>query len=237
MGVQSTSVGLAGLLAVLAPAGSVSFGQAENRPAARAQLSELELARSPQVELELKLSDDQQQAIRTLVEDSARGVQEMVAEFRALPFEERLQKMDALREKMEAKQEEVRQRLDELFEPAQRERFFQIVLQVRGYDALYQKAVADAVELTEEQRQKVKSLRADLRTKAEEIFKSVRAGAVQQAEAMEKIAGLRNAALTQAKGVLTAAQQKKFEQLKGKKFEVNPFRIDLNTPARPAPAP
>ena len=101
-------------------------------------------------------------------------------------------------------------------------RLYQIRLQVRAVvDSLENSYVARRLELTDEQKQKLAKIKKDGQAKRSELFAGMReASDEQRRAAFEKYRKLRTEADEQALGVLTDAQKKSLEEMKGKKIEL-----------------
>ena len=99
----------------------------------------------------------------------------------------------------------------------------EIRVQVAGPAALADTDVLKALNLTDEQKEKIKGLRqqvADLRKEAGKLSREERQQ--KRAEMMEKMQKLRDKVLADIVALLTPEQRAQFEKLKGKKIELKP---------------
>ena len=165
----------------------------------------LDLLRSEVVQKELELVDDQIDKLRDLGEEMRNAMREVFQgiDFRNMTEEDR----NALREKMREATGDIREKLEEILLPHQRERFQQLQLQaqMRGGTAraLGSEAVREALGISEDQVN-------ELREKAEQANR----------ELNEKIQKLREEARTELlESVLSKEQLAKFEELLGEPFQ------------------
>ena len=100
-------------------------------------------------------------------------------------------------------------------------RVFQIRMQVRPVaDSLSGQWIANRLELTDDQKQKLAQVSQEMRTKQMELIRSMReAGEGQRGEIWQKMGELRRDADQKAVAVLTDEQKTSFEEMKGEKFE------------------
>ena len=92
-----------------------------------------------------------------------------------------------------------------------------IELQQRGANALNDPAIARKLSITDEQAAKVKTILADSRTEANELFSD--AGDDRQA-AMQKVQALRKETNTKVMALMTEDQKKTWKEMTGEPFEV-----------------
>jgi len=169
----------------------------------------LGLVTRDEVQEEIQLVDEQREKVRTIVEESGEKMRDemrtLFEGMRDLSDEERREKFGEIREKMEAMRSEVDGELKKALLPHQFERLkqieFQARLQQRGEGGMSVSAVADALELTDEQREKLEQRAEEVR---EELREKVRQA---QSEALEKMLD-----------VLTPEQQAKIKELTGDQF-------------------
>lgn len=154
------------------------------------------------VQAELKLSDEQTAKVTTHLEKQ-RGA---FAELRDLSREERAAKM---RERATANEAA----LKEILTADQLKRLKQITLQQRGASALADDEVADAVGLTADQKEKVRSINSEMRG----LFQG---GGGEDREAMrKKFEEARASSNTKLEALLTPEQQTKWKELNGEPFK------------------
>jgi Spy/CpxP family protein refolding chaperone len=181
----------------------------------------LGLLRFEQVQEELKLTDEQKAKI-TQVGETLRG--EMREQFMALrdtqDEEGRQAKMTEMMREFDRK---TREQLRDVMEREQMMRLYQIRSQVRPVvDSLANEWVANRLELTDDQKEKVAQLSREMQAKRFELFRSMRgASDDQRAEARQKSRELRSDVDQKALAILTAEQKTSFEEMQGEKFELN----------------
>jgi Spy/CpxP family protein refolding chaperone len=168
-----------------------------------------------EVQQELQLVDEQKEKVRGIAEETqnkARDeMRELFSEMRDLSDDERRAKFGELRPKMEAKMEaltaESTKQLEKVLLPHQLDRLRQIDLQTkmryRGAGALTGGDVAKALNLTEEQREKLEKRAAEVQEELQTKIKQL------QADARKKMLD-----------VLTPDQQAQLEKMMGQQFEM-----------------
>lgn len=110
------------------------------------------------------------------------------------------------------------ERTSQILTPVQRTRLAQIVLQLKGTEALSDPAVAQALELTPEQRQKIAKLRENYDTELKEL--RVQAGTGKDLVELNRRAKKLQTQLTQGlTGSLTTAQKTTWSNLVGRPFD------------------
>ncbi len=164
------------------------------------------------VQQEIQLVDEQRNKVMDVV-DEARDemrneMRSMFEEMRDLSEEERRERFGEIREKMEKMNSDVESKLKKALLPHQLERLKQIELQTRmqqrGEGGLSSRAIADALDLTEEQREKLEKRAEEVRAELQDQIREA------QAKAREKLLD-----------VLTPAQKAKFEELMGDTFQMS----------------
>ena len=163
------------------------------------------LLRSPQVQQELKLTDQQRQQLEQLGEQW----REKMRGLRDLPPEERRQKGEGMRA-------EVEKQLATILNEQQMKRLKQIALQVEGYAALERPEIADQVGLTKEQRQKIRDI---LRQAAEKRREAFQQGQGDRQAAFQRMREIRQWVDGEIEKLLTAEQKKKWQELVGAPFK------------------
>ena len=115
-----------------------------------------------------------------------------------------------------------RKQLHDVLSREQMIRLYQIRSQYRAVtETLASKYVAGKLKLTDDQKAKIAKVGSDSRTKRYAIYRTLRnADAAKRAEAFKKLRELSAEADKQALALLTDAQRKTFEEMKGKKFEL-----------------
>jgi Spy/CpxP family protein refolding chaperone len=163
------------------------------------------LLRSPQVQQELKLTDQQRQRLEQLGEQW----REKMRGLRDLPPEERRQKVQGMRA-------EVEKQLSQILNEQQMKRLKQIALQVEGYAALERPEIAEQVGLTKEQRQKIRDILRQAGEKRREAFQQ---GQGDRQAAFQRMREIRQWVDGEIEKLLTAEQKKKWQELVGAPFK------------------
>jgi hypothetical protein len=110
-------------------------------------------------------------------------------------------------------------KLAEILLPHQLKRLNEIYVQRAGVNALQDEDVAKQLAISDAQRQQMTKVRDDYRAKRSELFQGGGGGGDQEAR-MAKFAEMRKAEDEQILGLLSAQQKTKFDELKGKPFEM-----------------
>ena len=176
------------------------------------QTDDFSLLRSPQVQEELDLMDDQREEITELEQEMRGAMREMFSNSRqdwsGKTDEERREMWTEMQEKIKTRMDEIKPKLNEVLLPAQQKRFGELKFQSqikraggmmneRGANVLKEK-----LNVTDEQFEKMKK-------KAEEARKVFEA----------KVAKLRREAEAQVLSVLSAEQQADYKSMMGDSFE------------------
>ena len=169
----------------------------------------LGLVMRDEVQQELQLVDEQRDKVMAAA-DEARNqmrdeMRDLFSQMRDLSDDERRARFDEIRGRIESMNADLEARLKKVLLPHQYERLKQIDVQVRvqqrGAAALSSGELAEALDLTDEQREK-------LEQRAEEV----------QKELQEKMSQLRLEARNKMLDVLTPEQRAKLEQMMGDAF-------------------
>jgi len=177
----------------------------------------LGLLRMEEVQKEIEIDEDQKAELDKLNEE-IRGDGGQNRNFQDLSDEERqklFQEFQERTQKAEAK-------LGDILLPHQMDRLEQLSIQQRGTAALSDEKVAEKLELTDEQKEKLKTVQEEvgntMRDEARKIFQENQDGGG-GGDAFAKLAELRKEAETKILDVLTDGQKKTFEEMKGEPFE------------------
>ncbi len=190
----------------------------------------LGLLRLEQVQKELKLSEEQLAKVKKVSEELTAEMRKQYTALREIEDrQKRLAKMTELADQYDQK---AREKLRDVLAREQTMRLYQIRMQVRAVlDSLTGRYVAGRLKLTDEQKKKLAKISKDMQAKRSELFRNMRdASREQRTEAFQKYRKLRSEADKEALAVLTAEQKKAFEEMKGKKIELEMRR------AQPRPA-
>jgi len=181
--------------------------------------SPLSLLRQESVQRELELVEDQKEKLAAITDAMRSSMREVYSGLRDLSPEERREKFASLRDDFRQLAEEAEAKVDEMLLPHQKDRLQQITLQARlqrqgTVSALTSDALADTLNLSEEQQKMLREKEAEVRE-----------------ELREKIEKLREDAREELLGVLTTAQRQQLEQLLGKDFDTD--NLGRGASARP----
>jgi len=159
------------------------------------------------IQQEIQLVDEQMDKVREVADGVRDEIRGMFDGFRDLNEEERGQRFAEIRTKMEEMNADTEKKLAKALLPHQLQRLKQIDLQMRmqsrGEGGLSSRAVADALELSDEQREKLEQRADEVRKELQEKIRQA------QAEAREKMLD-----------VLTPDQKAKLEELTGEVFQI-----------------
>jgi Spy/CpxP family protein refolding chaperone len=175
------------------------------------------LLQSEQVQKELELVDDQKTKLNEIRDKAMAKMREAFGDREALKnlsAEERKTRFAEAGKKLAAQAEETKKEIEGVLVPQQIGRLNQIALQVRGVAALQDKEVQQALGITSDQMDKMKSIGDASREK----FRSAMEGLSGQ-ERRAKFQELRKQVEDEVVGVLTSEQKEKFDKMKGPKFE------------------
>ncbi len=161
------------------------------------------LASQKSVQDELKVTDEQAKKIGELVDHQ----REVFSGLRELEPEERRKKLD---EQMTANKTAIAGILNEV----QFKRLNQISLQQRGARAFADAEVADALQLTPEQKEKVRAIQQEAQSQAQEAMQ-----AGDRSAARTKVQEIRKTADEKSAALLTPEQQGKWKTLTGEPFK------------------
>lgn len=136
------------------------------------------LLRSEQIQQELKLTDPQKAQIEELLEKIRQDLRSRVKEVMQLSGDERRQKMEELEEQLKkeapARAVKIRQQIEALLQPEQLKRFRQIELRQEGLWTLLRPDVAEALALTDAQKQQIQEISIETQQKMREAFRDTR---------------------------------------------------------------
>jgi Spy/CpxP family protein refolding chaperone len=191
-------------------------------------MSKTMLLGSSQVQTELKLSDEQKSQIDTISQEAREN---MFASFRGfgdirdLPEEERNAKLAEAREKMQAAEKATNEKLAGVLDDAQEKRLNEIQLQAQGPSVFSNEEVAAKLNLTAEQKQKVKDLLDAQREVRDELVGGDNLSREERrAKFEENRAKLEELGKETESGIvdtLTDAQKQQWNEMKGSAFELD----------------
>ena len=214
------------LAAVFILAAETQAAESSRRGSGRgsSRSSLLGLLRLEQVQKEMKLTEEQTTKVQTIVEKLRTEMGEQYTALREIEDrQEQREKMTALRDQFDDK---VREQLRDVVEREQMIRLYQIRMQVRSVvDSLANRHVAGRLKLTDEQKKKLAEITKELQTKRSEVYSATRdASREQRSEAYQKFGKIRAEGDEKALALLTAEQKEAFEEMKGKKIELQSRR-------------
>jgi flagellar biosynthesis/type III secretory pathway chaperone len=164
------------------------------------------------VQKELKLDEPQIGKIKEVVQKIQEKNQGTLAKLQDLPQEERRGKAQELNR---AISNETLTALGDTLKPEQIKRLKQIELQAGGAQAFARAEVQQALNLTSDQKEKIKTINDGATAQMRDLFQGGNAQGAQ-----EKLAALRKETLGKVQSVLTADQVKTWKDLTGDPFEV-----------------
>ncbi len=193
------------------PGGPGGFGGFGGRPGGGDMT--MALLRVDEVQKELEVSPDQKEALEKLAE-KARSERPDFGNFRDMSEADRTAAFEKMRKQSDEMTAMVR---EEVLLPNQVERIDEIALQVRGVQALEDEEVAKKLTITADQKAKFASIREAQGAKMREMFQG---GGGQGGFDREAFGKLREDMEKDMLAVLNTDQQKKFEEMKGEKFDM-----------------
>ncbi len=182
------------------------------------------ILRAPNVQKDLKLSDEQVGKVQDVLSEVNQKHQDDRAALRDLSQEERPAKMAELNKTISS---EVKKALS--FNDTQSKRFDQIALQASGLLAFADPAVASKLKLTSDQKSKIREIQESSRGQLQGFnFKD--ASEQERADFQKKMATNQKENWNKALAVLTSEQKSDWKELTGEPVEINlpPFRRPNN---------
>jgi Spy/CpxP family protein refolding chaperone len=190
------------------------------------QIGKSLLLGNEKVQKELKISEDQKSKITTVASESRPNSRELFSGLRDLSEEERRAKFQEIREKFRKLAQEADKKISEILTDSQNKRLGEILLQLRGLNALTDKELAGKLKITADQQQSIKDLFEAQRDMQREFYSGLRDLSQEERrkkfeELRTKGEDLRKETETAVLGVLSASQKTAFENMKGEKFEID----------------
>jgi hypothetical protein len=170
----------------------------------------LAMLNNPQVQKELKLTNDQVKKVTDLGKEMREKHQGDFAKLQDLDRSERRAKME---EMMKTMGEESKKSLTGVLKPEQEKRLHQIQRQMEGARAFSNPDVESELKLTAEQKEKIKTINDDVRKEMEELFQP--GGPRGNFQKMQTI---RKESMENATAVLTEDQKKTWKEMTGEPF-------------------
>jgi hypothetical protein len=254
MSKQKVAVVLGSLLAVALMACEL-FAQAENPnqnppPAVPApggrpmnlrlqvpEFSAFRLLQAESVQNELKITDEQKGKIKELMGKLGEIVKQYMLGMGGLTPDQQKAKQQEMQKALVEGVKEAEKGMTEMLQPQQNERLRQIRLQIQGTAAVNDPEVAKSLELTDQQREQLKTINEQHKEQITKLIGQLRdtppeQRAAKQAEIHEKAKQISKEAVEKIEQLLTAEQKQKLESLKGEKFDLSTLR-----PQHPGPGP
>ena len=177
------------------------------------------------VQKELKMDKEQVTRAREALQKVQEKHRDDFAQLRDLSPEERREKLQELNRKVS---EEARAALKEILKPEQAKRLRQIELQQQGPMAFNDPEVQSTLKLTDEQKEKVKTVGQEMQSQMRELFQGGGQGGDFE-KAREKMTSLRKEATEKVLGLLNDDQKRSWKELTGEPFEV---KFEFRRPGR-----
>jgi Spy/CpxP family protein refolding chaperone len=182
------------------------------------------LATNKSVQKELKLTDDQVKKIDAAIKEINDKHQDDRAKIRELDQSERFEKMQELNKTIS---EEQTKELKGILDEKQMKRLKQIQLQQRGPMAFNDEAVQKDLKITDDQKDKIKTINedamAEMREAGQNAFQPDATDEEKKAafkKLREKMTEINKETMKKVEGVLTDEQKKAWKEMVGEKFEV-----------------
>ena len=176
------------------------------------------LLRVEAIRTELEISPDQEEAL-TKMQEQGRP-ERPDADFRNMSEEERTEFFTKMRKQAEERNTKMKEQLEEVLFPEQLERLQEINIQLQGIAALRNPEVAKELKITDAQKKELEEVQAGMMEKMREGMRELFTGGGGREGMREKIQKMRDDMEGDVLDVLTSDQKKKFEEMKGEKFEM-----------------
>ena len=211
------SLALAVVALTSSPA-SAQFGRGFQMPPV---VQTIILLRTPAVQKELGMAEDQSDSINALAAQMQSEAMEIMSGLQDLTEEERKEEMPNLMKMMNEKGKELQGKVDKLLKPEQATRMKELSLQRRGMQALQDDEVMAALKLSDDQKKQLAEIRETAAKAQEEVMKALIAGGggADRTAIQGKMEAMRKELGDKALAVLTSEQRETFEKMKGTKFD------------------
>jgi Spy/CpxP family protein refolding chaperone len=180
------------------------------------------LLNNESVQKELKLSKDQVDKIKGVekqLEPKRAEVRKKMADLGDVGFQERMEKARELNKPI---QDEETKALAGILTPEQEKRFKQVEVYVRGLFAFADTKVQEALKLTDDQKEQIKTISGDTFKDQQELRKEAGRDREKQAEVQKKIAAMNKETMGKIVALFNDEQKKTWKELVGEAFEYRP---------------
>jgi hypothetical protein len=183
------------------------------------------LLRVPQVQAELKVTDEQKKQLDAYFGESrATGMRELMEKLRDMSEEERRKEFQKIREQ---RKKEATERLGKILDEKQLARLDGIRLQLQGFSVLGDRKVIEKLGITREQGVKLKELRDQMQQFLQKLFEGMREAPREERGKLmqgigEKARDIQQHTMEKAiREVLTTTQAKQLKEMMGAPFELD----------------
>lgn len=197
------------------------------------------LLRAEQVQKELGIDADQQKKVDEVLTAARERVgRPDFGGFRDLSEEDRRKRMEEMRAKFTEQAAALDKDLSGVLSETQAKRLDEIVLQQRGISALQDAKIAEKLGLSAAQKESLSDVFAAQREMTQELFSGIRDAKPEERrekfeEIQKKTGELRTETEKAALKVLDDSQKTKFDELKGKAFELDRSQLFRGFGPRP----
>jgi hypothetical protein len=171
------------------------------------------LLMNPDVQKELKLSEEQITKSKEVTQSVREKFKDDFAKLKDTPQDQRREKFQELSKSISAATEKG---LKDVLNADQQKRLKQLEIQARGAAAFNEADVQNSLKLTDEQKEKIKTINEDIGKEMRETFKGAKDN---PQEAFTKIGTLRKDGLEKVVATLNADQKKAWKEMTGEPFE------------------
>jgi Spy/CpxP family protein refolding chaperone len=171
------------------------------------------LLNNKSVQQEVKMTDEQVKKVADLVKETREKHKDDLESAKGLEGQERFQKMGEINK---AINEELTKSLGDVLQPEQVKRVKQIAVQTQGVRAFSDETVQKELKLTDDQKDKIKTINDDMRQEMQSIF----SGGGDREENRKKMQTLQKETMEKVSAVLTDDQKKTWKEMTGEPFEV-----------------
>ncbi|WP_372899018.1 hypothetical protein [Stieleria sp.] len=179
----------------------------------------LGLLQVKEVQEEIELMPDQEEAVKKVAENRERVEFPRDFDRENRDSEENIAKMQAYMKQVAEGEKKIREQLEEVLLPEQMERLEQIEVQQMRAGALMNERVATELKLTAKQKEELAKMaeeaREEMMSKMQELFQGG-----DRENMREKMVEAQKEMETKLVSVLTSEQKKEFEEMKGEPFEM-----------------